>query len=172
MTNIITEYPQFFTATNLEWEKLLKPDKYKNIIIESLRFLVKEKRIILYAFVIMENHLHLIWQMQPGIRSQDVQRDFLKYTAQKIKSDLQKNHPAVLSRFKVKTKDRKYQFWEKNALSIELSTEKVFQQKLNYIHNNPVKAGLCILPEEYHYSSASFYELNKTAWEFLTHSKG
>jgi hypothetical protein len=47
MTNIITEYPQFFTATNLEWKKLLKPDKYKDIIIESLRFLVNEKRIIL-----------------------------------------------------------------------------------------------------------------------------
>lgn len=171
MTNIITEYPQFFTATNLEWKKLLKPDKYKDIIIESLRFLVKEKRIILYAFVIMENHLHLIWQMQAGIKPDDVQRDFLKYTAQKIKKDLMVNHPAVLSRFKVKTKDRQYQFWERNALSIELSTEKVFQQKLNYLHNNPVMAGLCTLPEQYRYSSASLYELNKTEWEFLTHEK-
>ena len=171
MTNIITEYPQFFTATNLEWKKLLKPDKYKDIIIENLRFLVKEKRIILYAFVIMENHLHLIWQMQAGIKPDDVQRDFLKYTAQKIKKDLAANHPAVLSRFKVKTKDRQYLFWERNALSIELSTEKVFQQKLNYFHNNPVMAGLCTLPEEYRYSSASLYELNKTEWEFLTHDK-
>jgi putative transposase len=171
MTTVITEYPQFFTATNLEWKRLLKPDKYKDIIIESLRFLVKEKRIILYAFVIMENHFHLIWQMQAGIKPADVQRDFLKYTAQKIKKDLQINHPTVLSHFKVKTKDRQYQFWERNALSIELSTEKVFQQKLNYIHNNPVMAGLCVLPEQYRYSSASLYELNKTEWEFLTHEK-
>jgi putative transposase len=152
-------------------KRLLKPDKYKDIIIESLRFLVKEKRIILYAFVIMENHFHLIWQMQAGIKPADVQRDFLKYTAQKIKKDLQINHPTVLSHFKVKTKDRQYQFWERNALSIELSTEKVFQQKLNYIHNNPVMAGFCVLPEQYRYSSASLYELNKTSWEFLTHEK-
>jgi putative transposase len=152
-------------------KRLLKPDKYKDIIIESLRFLVKEKRIILYAFVIMENHFHLIWQMQAGIKPADVQRDFLKYTAQKIKKDLQINHPTVLSHFKVKTKDRQYQFWERNALSIELSTEKVFQQKLNYIHNNPVMAGFCVLPEQYRYSSASLYELNKTGWEFLTHEK-
>jgi len=95
MPNIITEYPQFFTATNLEWKKLLKPDKYKDIVINSLRFLVNEKRIILYAFVIMENHLHLIWQMQAGIKPADVQRDFLKYTAQKIKKDLAENHPQV-----------------------------------------------------------------------------
>jgi len=171
MPNIITEYPQFFTATNLEWKRLLKPDKYKDIVLNSLCFLVKKKRIILYAFVIMENHIHLIWQMQPGIKPADVQRDFLKYTAQKIKKDLRENHPQVLSRFKVKTKDRSYQFWERNALSIELSTEKVFQQKLNYIHNNPVMAGLCTLPEQYRYSSASLYELNKTEWDFLTHEK-
>ena len=169
MPNIITAYPQFFTATNLEWEKLLKPDKYKYIVIDSLRFMVKEKRIILYAFVIMDNHMHLIWQMQAGIKPADVQRDLLKYTAQKIKTDLQKNHPKVLSLFKVKSKDRQYQFWERNALSTELSTAKVFAQKLNYIHNNPVKAGLCTLPEEYRFSSASLYELNKTEWEFLTH---
>jgi REP element-mobilizing transposase RayT len=170
MPNIITEYPQFVTITNLEWKKLLKPGKYKDIVIDSFRFLVKEKRIILYAFVIMDNHLHLIWQMQAGIKAADVQRDLLKYAAQQIKRDLAKNHPQVLERFKVNAKDRRYQFWERNALSIELSTEKVFQQKLNYIHENPVRAGLCKLPEEYHYSSASLYELNKTEWEFLTHS--
>ena len=171
MSNLITEYPQFFTATNLEWKKLLKPDKYKDIVIDSMRFLVKEKRIILYAFVIMDNHLHLIWQMQAGMQPAAVQRDFLKYTAQKIKKDLQKNHPKVLNLFKVKAKDRKYQFWERNALSIELSTAKVLQQKMNYIHHNPVKAGICALPEQYRYSSASLYELNKTEWEFLTHLK-
>ena len=86
-------------------------------------------------------------------------------------SPISSNHPKVLSLFKVKTKDRQYQFWEPNALSIELSTANQFQQKLNYINSNPVKAGLCKLPEEYRYSSASLYELNKTEWEFLTHIK-
>ena len=76
MPNIITGYPQFFTATNLGWKKLLKPDKYKDIVINSLRFLVKENGIILYGFVIMDNHLHLIWQMQAAVKPADVQRDF------------------------------------------------------------------------------------------------
>lgn len=76
MPVFIAEYPQFFTATNLEWKKLLRPDKYKDIIINSFRFLVENKRIKLYAFVIMPNHLHFIWQMQPLIHPSDVQRDF------------------------------------------------------------------------------------------------
>ena len=59
MPNIITEYPQFFTATIQDWKRLLAPDKYKAIIIESLRFLVTSTRIKLNAFVIMENHVHL-----------------------------------------------------------------------------------------------------------------
>ncbi len=55
-------------------------------------------------------------------------------------------------------KDRDYQFWERNSLSIELRSAKVFIQKLEYLHNNPVKAGLCINPGDYYYSSARFYE--------------
>ncbi len=54
---------QYFTSTILDWQHLLKPDKYKNIIIQSLQFLEKEKRIELNAFAIMSNHIHLIWQM-------------------------------------------------------------------------------------------------------------
>jgi putative transposase len=169
--NIITEYPQFFTATNLQWKKLLQPNKYKEMVFDALRFLVTDKRVIVYGFVIMDNHLHLIWQMRAGINSQAVQRGFLKFTAQQIKKDLIKNHPAILAHFKVDAKDRHYQFWERNSLSIELRRDKVFQQKLAYIHYNPVTAGLCNFPEEYHYSSASFYLLNKSEWEFLTHYK-
>ena len=75
----------------------------------------------------------------------------------------------MLAQYKVKSKDRKYQIWKRNALSIELITDKVYQQKLDYIHYNPVNAGLCNFPEEYRYSSASLYELNKTEWGFLTH---
>jgi putative transposase len=169
MPSFVTEYPQLFTATNLEWKKLLQPEKYKNIIINSLRFLVMHKRITLFAFIIMDNHVHLIWQMQPDIDPEAVQRDFLKYTAQRIKKDLEKNHPQVLASFKVDAKDREYQFWERNALSIELRTDKVLRQKLDYLHWNPVKAGLCQLPEEYNYSSALFYETGADNWGFLTH---
>jgi len=169
MSAIITEYPQFFTATNLNWQKLLQPDKYKDIVLNSLRYLVENKRTRLYAFTIMSNHIHLIWQMEGLIDPQDVQRDFLKYTAQRIKSDLVLNHPAVLDYFKVDATDRKYQFWERNPLSIELRTHKAYLQKLNYIHLNPVRAGICKLPEEYKYSSALFYQTGIDNWGFLTH---
>ncbi|MEO6314577.1 MAG: transposase [Chitinophagaceae bacterium] len=169
MLPFITEYPQFFTATNLEWKRLLKPDKYKNIIVESLRHLVNAGKIKVFAFVIMDNHLHLIWQMMVGIPPASVQRDFMKYTAQQIKNDLIKHHPGVLPFFKVNSKDRTYQFWERNALSIELRSDDVFVQKLNYIHNNPIKAGITSVAEDYKYSSARFYATGVNDWGFLTH---
>lgn len=169
---LLSEYhPQFFTATILEWKPLLKQDKYKAVIIESLRFLVAEKRVIVYAFVIMPNHLHLIWQIQAGHKRENVQRDFLKFTAQQIKLDLLANHPAVLPHFEVKSKDRAYQFWERNPLSIDLYNHKTFLQKLEYIHANPVQARWQLAPqaEAYHYSSARFYDTGIDDWGFLTH---
>ena len=171
MPAFVTEYPQFFTASIKGFYKLLEHDKYKDIIINSLRFLVEDKRIKLYAFVIMPDHLHLIWQMQPLIQPQHVQRDFLKYTVQRIKHDLQKNHPELLSAFESDANDRTYQFWKRRALSIELRTDKVYIQKLDYIHWNPVKAGLCKLPEEYKYSSALFYQTGIDNWGFLSHHR-
>ena len=176
MPAFVTEYPQFFTASIKGFYKLLEHDKYKDIIINSLRFLVEDKRIKLYAFVIMPDHLHLNWQMQPLIHPQHVQRDFLKYTAQRIKHDLQKNHPELLSAFESDANDRtchpdSYRDWKRRALSIELRTDKVYIQKLDYIHWNPVKAGLCKLPEEYKYSSALFYQTGIDNWGFLSHHR-
>ena len=104
-----------------------------------------------------------------GHKTRAVQRDFMKYTAQKIKQDLIKNHPAVLSHFKVSAKDREYQFWERNALTIELKSLEMFKQKLEYIHYDPVVAGLCGLPEEYKYSTARFYETGINNSVFITH---
>ena len=80
--------PPFFTATILEWNPLLKLDKYKEIIIRSLQYLTANKQITLYAFVIMNNHIHLIWQALPGKTPEQVQHSFMKYTAQQIKFDL------------------------------------------------------------------------------------
>jgi putative transposase len=153
------------------WKRLLQPDKYKNIIISSLRFLVEDKRINLFSFAIMSNHIHLIWQLQALIHPHHVQRDFLKYTAQRIKHDLKKNHLAVLSHFESDASDRNYQFWKRRPLSIELRTHEVYRQKLDYIHWNPVRAGICKLPEEYRYSSASFYHTGVDHWGFLSHHR-
>ena len=56
----MTEYPHFFTATILGWKKLLKPGKYKDILIESMQFLATDQRVIIYGFVVMINHIHVI----------------------------------------------------------------------------------------------------------------
>ena len=162
-------WPQFFTATILEWKQLLKQDKYKDKIIESLRFLVFEKKISLYAFVIMSNHIHLIWQAIQETTPDIIQHSLLSYTAHKIKLDLEKNHPKVLPHFKVSAKDREYQFWERNALGIDLYEHKVFIQKLDYIHWNPVQAGICKFPEEYYYSSAKYYEYGIDDFGIIAH---
>lgn len=164
-------HTQFFTATILEWKPLLKPDKYKEIITDSLSFLVKEQRVFVHGFVIMPNHLHLIWRINEALKREDVQRDFLKYTAQNIRFDLIKNHPSVLKKFEVNAKDRKHQIWERNALSIDIYSRDVLLQKLNYIHNNPLqeKWKLSEKPEDYRFSSANYYEYNKSEWSFLSH---
>ena len=135
----------------------------------SLEFLVKQKRVKVYAFAIMSNHIHLIWQVQANFQPKDVQLSFMKYTAQMIIKDLRNNHQEVLEIFKVKASDRKYQIWERKPLSVSLWLQSVFKQKLDYIHLNPVVAGICKFPEEYKYSSASFYIKTDTKWSFLTH---
>ena len=169
MAEYITEYPHYFTATNLEWKRLLEKEKYKDILIESMRFLVNDKRVIIYGFVIMDNHIHIVWHLQPNKKRDSVQRDFLKYTAQQIKKDMSVNHPDELVAFLVNAKDRKYQFWERNPLSVELWFEKVLLQKLKYLHENPVRARICRFPEQYKYSSALFYHTGEDNWGFLTH---
>lgn len=162
---------QFFTATILEWKHLLKPDKYKDLIINSLRFLVENKRTKIYAFVLMPNHIHLIWQIDSAHSLEAVQRDFLKFTAQTIKADLKKNHLQVLENFLVNLKDRKYQIWERNPLTVDLFSPSVFLQKLNYIHQSPLqeKWNLADLPENYVYSSARFYQTGERNFSFLSH---
>jgi len=84
---------------------------------------------------------------------------------------LQQNHPAVLEKFRVNVKDSQYQLWEHRPLSVPLWSGSVFEQKLNYLHQNPVqeKWRLSDLPENYFYSSARYYLLNQDDWKFIAH---
>jgi putative transposase len=166
--------PQFFTATILEWKYLLKGDNYKDIIINSLQFLKNEGSIVVYGFAIMPNHMHLIWQIQDGFKQDKIQMRLLKFTAQQMKFRLIDTKDPRLDQFKVNAKDREYQFWERNALSIDLWSPNVFRQKLNYIHNNPLqdKWTLAEFPEDYKYSSAKFYETGEDEFDLLTHYAG
>ncbi len=161
----------FYTATILEWKNLLKPDKYKDVITNSLRFIVEAKRAKIYGFVIMPNHLHILWKIALQWKLEDLQRDFMKYTGQMIKFDLMKHHPEVLKQFYVGAKDRKYQFWERNSMTKYLLSRKMIEQKLEYIHNNPVQGKWMLAndPLAYQYSSARFYEKGDSEFGFLSH---
>ncbi len=155
------EHPvEFFTATNLNWLPILANEFHKKILIEALQHRVIAKEIIVYAFVIMPNHFHIIWQVQNGVKRNDFQRDFMKFTARSILMFMRMHDDPMLKDLIVKASDRKYQIWERNSLAIPLFTDKVFMQKLDYIHNNPIqpKWQLSKTPEAYLYSSAKFYE--------------
>ena len=170
--NFSVEGAQFFTATIYQWNHLLSDDHHKNIIIESLKFLVTDNRIELNAFVIMSNHIHLIWQPLPGFTPSSIQASFMKFTAQQLKRSLIKNNIEGLSAFKVNKYDREFQIWKREPLSVELISEDLFKQKFEYIHYNPVKAGLCQVPEDYHFSSAKFYEDGTDFFGMLKHYSG
>ena len=111
-------------------------DKYKEIIIASFRFLVREKRAKVYGFAIMVNHIHVIWQALGEHTPKELQLSFMKYTAQTILKDLRNNHKTVLEKFLVKAQDRKYQVWERRPLSVSLWNQLVFKQKLDYIQQS------------------------------------
>ena len=85
-----------------------------------------------------------------------------------ILRELRSKHSKVLPYFWVGAKDRKYQIWERNALSIEIHSNEVMLQKLKYIHQNPVKAGLVNSEMEYKYSSALHYLSEVINWDFIT----
>lgn len=159
---------EFITTTCLEWKPALQNDRYKEVVIESMRFLVHNKRVIVYAFVIMHNHFHMIWQMVGEHQRVRVQRDFLRFTAQQILMHLRNERSPLLMELRVDAKDRKHQVWERNSLSVPLWSPKVWQQKINYIHNNPVRGGYCHSPGDYKYSSASQYLYGLQIWDFLT----
>ena len=162
----------FFTATIYQWNHLLANDNHKRIIVDSLRFLVTDNRIELNAFVIMSNHIHLILQPLSRFTLSEIQASFMKFTAQQLKRSLMKNDTEALSTFKVNKYDREYQIWKREPLSIELISENLFKQKLEYIHYNPVKAGLCEVAEDYFYSSAKFYQDGTNNFGMLKHYTG
>jgi putative transposase len=96
----------------------------------------------------------------------------MKYTAQQLKRSLMETDKDLLATLKVDKYDRDYQIWKRKPLSIDLLTKELSIQKLEYIHYNPVTAGLCRLPEEYYYSSAKFYLDGSDNFGMLTHFTG
>ena len=123
---------EFFTATCLNWQPLLKADERKDILMNSLRFMVEEKRIWLYAFVIMPNHIHLLWSKQEAWKDKNTSHMFLKFTAQQIKFNLIDNgQNEELQNYKSTQQDRAYHFWERRPFVATMFNKKVAEQKMN-----------------------------------------
>lgn len=159
----------FWTATINQWQRLLQKDEYKNVIISSLQHLSDAGKIDVFAFVIMPNHIHLIWRINEPNGKESPQGSFLKFTAHTFKKMLQKEGDKKLASYKVEADNKDYEFWQRDSLAIPLFTKKVAIQKLKYIHSNPLADHWRLVkdPCEYKYSSAKYYELNEKSFSFL-----
>jgi putative transposase len=156
----------FLSIALVYWLDVFTRKLYKDIIVDSLSFCVKEKGLVLNAYVIMSNHIHLIVGRQSDEYSiSDILRDFKKYTAmhciKAIKENPQESRREWLLWMmeragKKNSNNTKYQFWQQDNHPIELHGGMI-EEKLNYIHNNPVEEGWVNEAQEYYYSSARNY---------------
>jgi putative transposase len=160
----------FWTDTIKGWRWLLKDDHYKHIIINCWLELVKRKKITVYAFVIMPNHLHLIWKMKEKNGKEMPYASFNKFTSHQFLNDLRQNHPDQLNYYKEEDRERNHRFWQRDPLAIHLNSKDKAKQKLEYIHLNPLqeKWNLVTRPEDYKWSSAKFYEAGVDEFGLLT----
>jgi REP element-mobilizing transposase RayT len=158
------EMPHFLTTTVVDWIDVFSRKNYRDVVIECFDFCIKNKGMILYSYVIMSNHIHMIVQSEDGKLS-DLIRDFKKFTAKQILDKIQ-NEPEsrrewILERFKLATvshsRNKNFQFWQLGSHAEEIYSEKFMWFKIDYIHFNPVRAGLVSNPQDYLYSSASNY---------------
>jgi len=161
----------FWTNTILNWNTLLEPDKYKLLILTILRDLVEKDQIRIYGFVIMPNHMHVIWEMVQMNGKEMPHASFNKATAHLIVKDLKLHHPKLLPTYKVISRERSYRIWQRDPLAVLMDSREKVEQKLDYIHNNPLQErwNLTKSPEAYQWSSAAFYDLNNGIFDFLTH---
>ena len=161
----------FYTSTILKWKHLLENDEYKNFIISSLKHLVDTNKICVYGFVIMPNHIHLLWKMKELNGKESPHASFAKFTGHQFLEKLRIENPSFLEEFFMDSSTRKHHFWQRNSLPFEINSEKTFMQKLNYIHNNPLQDHwkLTDVPENYKYSSAKFYSTNFDEFGILSH---
>ena len=162
------EKPHFITCTVVDWIDVFTRKNYRDIVISSLQYCIKEKGMLLYGFVIMSNHLHLIVQSKDSKLS-DLIRDFKKFTAKNIldtiQSDPKSRREWMLERFhkaiETHSRNKSYQFWQYGNHAEEIFTLPFLWDKLNYIHLNPIRAGWVEKAQHYIYSSASNYVTGK-----------
>jgi REP element-mobilizing transposase RayT len=157
----------FVTFTVVEWVDIFTRDNYREIVLESLRFCQEKKGLVIHAWVIMSNHMHLIISRnENGMQLSEIVRDFKKFTASQIIKLIEENNRESRRNWMLwifrsagakNTNNKKYQFWKQDNHAEQLISNKFMEQKLDYIHANPVEARLVDEPAEYVYSSARDY---------------
>jgi putative transposase len=158
----------FWTATIHKWLPLLEQDNNKQVIVDSLKYLSHKKLITVYAFVIIPNHIHLIWQQNAMNGKETPKGSLLKYSAHLFLKQLEESKKKNL--YEVNASNKKYEIWQRDALGIEIYTRIVAKQKLDYIHFNPIRGKWRLAKDDisYRYSSAKFYETGVHDFGFLT----
>jgi REP element-mobilizing transposase RayT len=157
--------PHFFTITLVEWIHLFDEEEHRNVIIDSLRFAQQNKGLIIHAYVIMPSHFHMIAKAKPGSELWPIIRDLKKYTSKMIVRGIlastvdERKWPLKFFRdacagLKQYTE---YRVWQDGYHGVLIFSDRMFYQKLTYIHNNPVKAKLVKRAEDFEFSSARDY---------------
>ncbi len=153
----------FITFAVQGWVDVFTRNEYKDIIIDNLAYCQKNKGLELFAWCLMTNHVHLIARSAEGNNLSDILRDFKKFTSKAVlkaiaENDRESRKEWLLTYFKTEKGNR---FWRADNKPIELWSNKVIDQKLSYLHNNPVEEGLVFRAEDYVYSSAIDYAGSK-----------
>ena len=154
------EDAHFLSYAVMGWVDALSRPAYKDIVVESLAHCQREKGLELFAWCIMSNHVHLIARAAEGKQLQDIMRDHKKFTAKKIVEAIDANLQESRREWMLpllRQPDGTIRFWQQDLHPIWLRTPAVIDQKLDYLHTNPVIEGLVDEPHHYPYSSAAAY---------------
>ena len=160
------ELPHFITFSVINWIDVFSREAYKQILVESLQYCIDNKGLRLHAWVIMSNHVHLIASAQQGHQLVNIIRDLKKFTSRNIidaiNSNVQESRKDWIIWMFKRAGERNgnnhtYQFWQQDNHPVELSTNEMMDQRLTYLHENPVTAGYVWEPQHYKYSSAIDY---------------
>ncbi len=159
------EKAYFLTMTIVGWIDVFTRKNHKITIINSLKYCQKEKGLVLFGYCLMPSHLHLLARAESNYSLSEILRDFKKYTSKAILSQIltepESRRDWMLEYFKKAGENykriRNYKLWQDGNHAEEISSNKFFYEKLDYIHNNPVEELIVKNPEDYYFSSARNY---------------
>jgi putative transposase len=149
----------FITTTCKEWKRLLSIGSNTQTVLNSLQFCSDKYQASILGYVIMPNHIHLLMHFPKGIERTNFMRDFKKFTSTKIRQEVEAIKPKMLEELLYVNENQKFKVWEDRYDEVYIVSKKIFEIKLKYIHANPLQEHwkLSTAPEEYPFSSASYY---------------